>query len=287
MKTSSTTRAFFAILFNSLLTPTLLNTILSIYKNFFVLQYKAAFFTKNVIPVTFVDHPLDAEIPFKPDYVLTYMDFSAFWVRSAYMILKSLGKKAIVDVRDFIVSIGKIYFFAAEVYSKNLSTTHRPHYLRRFNFLVIHLFDPHLMCIPSLHVMVVVKVWTTMRSISKKYPSCADFAEYAEFSRRHALLITESILYVKQHSINCIAAAMYAMTCFDSDNFSMDDAHAFASDIVLCNGVPPETRTKIVAHIISLYNDFHSQYYNNYSPHPDWTMPLINFLHNYLPTTSI
>jgi hypothetical protein len=44
---------------------------------------------------------------------------------------------------------------------------------------------------------------------------------------QHAVAITESLLYIKQHSINCVAAAMYAMTYFDALLFPPDEARSF------------------------------------------------------------
>jgi hypothetical protein len=43
--------------------------------------------------------------------------------------------------------------------------------------------------------------------------------------------ITEAILYVKQHSVNCVAAAMYAMTRFDGRLFPREEAEDFLSGL--------------------------------------------------------
>ena len=71
-------------------------------------------------------------------------------------------------MRDFIYTMGDLYAFAAEVYKRNMSTTKRPFYIARPRFFVIHMLDPHLMCIPSLHVMVVIHTYLQFIEAAKK-----------------------------------------------------------------------------------------------------------------------
>ncbi|MDR1252843.1 MAG: hypothetical protein LBK62_11875 [Treponema sp.] len=200
----------------------------SIFRNFFFRQYRAALLPGRV-PVTSVDHELDRKIPFVPAWITVYLDFVSFWVRMLSFLFHTYRRRAFEPVRDFIVSMGELYAFAAEAYTKNLSTTRRPFYIARPRFLLIHLVDPHLMCIPSLHVMVVIRTWTKFAAIIRSFGDAEALAPQIEEMRQGALAITRAILFVKQHSVNCIAAALYAIICFDPDLFPPAEAAAFTA----------------------------------------------------------
>ena len=273
---------FLRVLSKPYLRTTALLCIASIARNFFLLQYKAAFLPGR-IPVTRVDHPLDSRIPFLPGRVSTYLDFVAFWIRTVGFLLRIYGRGVFEPVRNFLQTMGGLYAFAAEVYRKNFSTTKRPFYIRHPRFLLIHLVDPHLMCIPSLHVMIVIRTYTLFREIIKNLPEEKYLASQAEELYRGALGITEAVLYVKQHSVNCISAAMYAMTCFEPALFPQAEAERFVSDLfsdakylVSLDGTEKgrhQTAEEIREHIISLYRHFVVS-----GNDQDWTEPLLIFL---------
>jgi len=269
---------FVRILGNPYLRITALRCVASIMRHFFFLQYRAALLPGR-IPVSKVDHPLDEKIPFLPGKVNIYLDFVAFWVRTLGFLLKSCGRGALEPVRNFLETMGELYGRAAQVYGKNLSTTRRPFYIARPRFLLIHALDPHLMCIPSLHVMVVIRTYTLFVKMVKSIGEEERFAPQAEELRRGALAITDSVLYIKQHSINCISAAMYAMTRFDPGLFPPAEAERFADDIFNDAELPGKTdggeiRREIREYIISLYRRFLSEGESC----DDWTEPLLNFL---------
>jgi hypothetical protein len=286
----------------SSLRPAAIRCISSILFNFFFKQYRAAWLPGRV-PVSNVDHPLDLKIPFTPSWVTIYLDFVTFWIRMLSFLLRNYGRRVYSKAREFITSIGELYAYAAEVYQKNFSTTDRPFYIARPRFFVIHLVDPHLMCVPSLHVMVVIRTYTwfaaTLRSLSEAEHCSAQVNEM----KQGALAITQAILFVKQHSVNCIAASLYAMTCFDRGLFPPEEAEAFTE---LLFGDPPPSafeplnrpsknyrlrpcsapRTKlpaadtaeIKAHIIGLYRRFLAE--RGSDPAHNWTYPLLRFLKN-------
>ncbi|MDR3343773.1 MAG: hypothetical protein LBT14_13540 [Treponema sp.] len=246
----------------------------SIFYNFFFLQYKAAFLPGR-IPVSAVDHPLDTKIPFIPQWVAVYLDFVAFWVRMIGFLLETYRRRGMSGAMDFIDSMGKLYTFAAEVYAKNLSTTDRPHYLARPRFAFIHATDPHLMCIPSLHVMVVIRTYTKFRDLIRSIGDEQGLAPQIEEIRQGALVITEAVLYVKQHSINCIAAALYAMTRFDESLFPPEEAEDFVSHLFSRATIPaPEDRRLIRNYILELYRRFLQEG----SAAQFWAEPLLAFL---------
>jgi hypothetical protein len=246
----------------------------SIFYNFFFRQYRAALLPGR-IPVSRADHPLDEKIPFSPQWVGVYLDFTAFWIRITGFIFDRYGKRALAPLADFIDSMGKVYAFAAEVYSKNLSTTVRPRYLARPRFLLIHGFDPHLMCIPSLHVMVMIRSYTQFARIVRSLEGGEALEGRIAAVRRGALDITEAILYVKQHSVNCVPAAMYAMTRFDGAAFPPAEAAAFVSGLFTDPGtIPPEDCNAVREHILKLYRRFLAEGESA----PSWEQPLLAFL---------
>jgi len=268
---------FIRVLGSPYLRVTALRCVASIFRNFFLLQYRAAFLSGR-IPISRADHPLDNRIPFLPGRVNIYLDFVAFWVRSLGFLLRKCGREALEPVRNFLETMGKVYALAAEVYAENLSTTNRPFYIVHPRFLLIHIVDPHLMCIPSLHVMVVIRTYTLFAEILKtlggRFSSQAA-SLWSEELRRGALAITETVLYVKQHSVNCIPAAMYAMTSFDPSLFPPGEAEHFVSDLFGEEKVPDkEDAAEIRRHILSLYRRFLAEG----KTVDNWTEPLLNFL---------
>ncbi|MDR3333670.1 MAG: hypothetical protein LBT13_02125 [Treponema sp.] len=242
--------------------------------NFFFLQYKAALLPGR-IPVSAVDHPLDDAIPFIPGKVAVYLDFIAFWVRVLGFLLDTYCRRGITGAVVFMDSIRKIYGFAAEVYTKHLSTTHRPHYLAHPKFVLIHTTDPHLMCIPSLHVMVVIRTYTLFRDLIRALGDEPQCAPQLEEIRQGALTITEAILYVKQHSVNCIAATLYTMTRFDPSLFSPEEAEDFVSRLFIRAVLPTQEDSSLIrSHILDLYRRF----LREGTVAASWETPLLSFL---------
>jgi hypothetical protein len=247
---------------------------------FFLPQYRALLFPKR-IPVSQSDHPLDDRVPFNPRWVKIYLDFVAFWIRIAGFLRARYGKNGTESASRFIQSIERLYAFAAQLYRKNLSTTRRPRYLKGIRFFLIHMTDPHLMCIPSLHVMIAIRGYTAFRQILASMNDRESCATELESVKRQALNITQAILYVKQHSVNCISAAMYAMSRFDPPLFPAEEAEIFAESLFSPrDGLPKGDAVKtedipeIRAHIAGLYRRFVEEGKN--AAH--WTEPLLGFL---------
>jgi hypothetical protein len=262
----------FRVLGNSPLRRTAGACVASICYNFFYRQYHAAFF-RGRIPVSPVDHPLDGRIPFTPSWVGVYLDFVAFWIRALGFLLRVYRRRGTGAAKGFLNGMGRLYAFAAEVYMKNLSTTRRPRYYGRPRFLLIHAVDPHLMCVPSLHVMVVIWTYTEFARIVRSLGDGERFAPQIGEIKRGALAITEAILFVKQHSVNCIAASLYAMGRFDGALFPPAEAEDFVSRI-FTGGIAAEDGELIRNHIRDLYRRFVREGRNG----GPWDEPLVNFL---------
>jgi len=288
--------AFFKAFFSPKLRPAFLKSVPAIIFNFFLRQYHAAFLPGR-IPVTSVDHKLDEKVPFVPSWVTIYLDFVHFWIRMLSFFLRRYGRKAIIPVRDFVYSMGDLYCHAAEVYKRNMSTTKRPFYIARPRFFVIHLLDPHLMCIPSLHVMVVIHTYLQFAEIAKKLGESEKLKEQALEMKQGALAISQAILFVKQHSVNCLPAALYGMTCFTPQLFTPKEAEAFtdllfspapkADEEISKNRVHPsaapntkiphEDQAQIKKHILTLYY----KYLEEGKTAKTWYEPVLKFLQTY------
>ena len=285
--------AFIRSFFLPSLRPAFFKAVPSIFYNFFFCQFRAAFLPGR-IPVTRVDHPMDERIPFVPAWVTIYLDFINFWVRTISFYLRRYRSRAVAPMSDFIKSIGRLYAFAAEVYSKNLSTTKRPFYIARPRFFLIHLMDPHLMCVPSLHVMVVIHTYLMFAHTARLLGDEEKLRDQILEMRQGALAISQAILFVKQHSVNCIPAALYAMTCFSPELFPVKEAEAFTAQ--LFSPAPPvcemtavkrehpsaapatkiaeEDMAEIKQHILTLYRRFVAEGKTAKS----WEEPILNFL---------
>jgi len=107
------------------------------------------------------------------------------------------------------------------------------------------------------------------------------FASQAEELYQGALDITEAVLYVKQHSVNCISASLYAMARFDPRLFPPEEAERFLSSLFsrphTDGKVKKEDGEEIRKHILSLYRRFLSQG-EAAGNGDDWTLPLLQFL---------
>ena len=201
----------------------------TVLKDFFALQFAVKLGLRRV-PVVDVDHPLDARIPFTPERIATYLDFISFWIRPLGWIARHHGPRAFVThgVR-FLGLIDRCYREAAEVYRAGMTTTRRPRYYRG-RFLAIHLFDPHLLCVPSLHVMIVVLAWTQYRrAFAELGVPDADRSALTTELFDGAVDIAVSVLFIKQHSVNCLPAALYAMTRITPSEVSPADVAAFTA----------------------------------------------------------
>ncbi|WP_282005074.1 hypothetical protein [Propioniciclava sinopodophylli] len=216
----------------------------TVLTDFFWLQFSVRLGLRRVRVVD-VDHPLDALVPFEPARVGVYLDFIAFWIRPLDDVRRLHGataqRRAAVE---FLGLIRRCYQEAAEVYGTTMSTTRRPRYLRG-RFLAIHAFDPHLLCVPSLHIMVVVLAWTFYRRL--------DAALGARLFGG-AVAIADTVLYIKQHSVNCIPAALYAMGRITPDDVTEADVEAFTAALFADTAsVAPDAAAAIRAHVLETW----------------------------------
>ncbi|AEE16021.1 hypothetical protein [Treponema brennaborense] len=223
----------------------------TVIHDFFLLQFNVKFGFKK-IEVIPVDHPLDDEIPFDPEKSDTYLDFIHFWIRPLTLIIKRFGvKRALPHCARFMQALYQAYREAARMYKFRMSTTARPPAGDNKNLKTIHLLDPHFLCVPSLHISVVILTFSFFADVFNRERLPEDEARrYNEELYRGAVEIAETVLYLKQHSVNCIPAAVYMMIHLQPALFSIEQATAFID--TLFNGaddVSAAAKKRITEHI--------------------------------------
>ena len=191
---------------------------------------------------------------------------------------------------EFIASISGIYNFAFLIYRKHLSTTARPSYKKGPFFRLVHLVDPHLMCIPSLHAMLMIHSYTSFRNFIRRMGEEAELAGLIEKIFCGAVVITEAVLYVKQHSINCIAASLFAMNHYTSGSeshslFDASLAESFLFSLFRIKDIPPEYAAFYKEpftepeNISILHKEMLTIYRNFQKPeNKDWIANIVRFL---------
>ena len=220
---------------------------------FFVPQFQTMFRLSNR-PVVSVDHPLDETIPFRPEQVNIYMHFYPLCIKCMYFLYKEFGKTALPLIRDIMTDVADIYYEAGIIYRERQSTTDRPRYLKTAKFKLIHLVDPHLHCVPSLHVLLVVFNYVRMSQIIDRLSSeGSDYSEQLEYMYSQAVEITNSILFIKQHSVNCIPAALCTMSNLYPE-YTTERAASFINDLVADESL--DSRDQIKEFIHTQYRRF-------------------------------
>ncbi|MGL4369036.1 MAG: hypothetical protein ACRCUT_05100 [Spirochaetota bacterium] len=232
-------------------------------------------------PVVSVDHRLDRTIPFYRGGVKVYLSFIRFWVDPLVHVHRVEGRKTLPLISSFIADLSRFYKEAGCVYRSVNSTTVRPVCLRNPRFVMIHLFDPHLNCVPSLHVIVSCYAYRKIAGILPLFPSFPDADMVKSEMEDTALRIVESVLRIKQHSVNCVAAGLFFLTCH-YDSFTEAEAMRFCSRLFSgkdsgCSD-PAGVRSCIAAQYRSFLAD--------YSETPDCCGVLVSFLKSYVSRAS-
>jgi hypothetical protein len=220
--------------------------ITTVLKDFFFLQHLQRLHITHR-SVIFVDTKLDDDIPFIPEKVTTYLSFVKFFIQPMSMLIKRLGyKKAAPYLNSFISTLSTMYSNAASIYRFCMTTTHRPKKCANRRFRMIYITDPHLLCVPSLHVTLAAGTYIWFKNLFAQNI----FQEEEQQFRinelyQKAIAITESVLFVKQHSVNCIPIALYMLSSsFGPAFFTIEEAVHFMSDLYKNSPEIPESKKK-------------------------------------------
>jgi hypothetical protein len=273
--------AYFHHVFHPAAVFTNFKTFAIIIKEFFLLQFLEKFGIYK-IPVVHVDHPLDKKVPFVPEKVTIYLDYINLWVRPLEMIAERLsfmqyGRACKKWMRMF----RGLYLKAGEIYHFRLTTTDRPDYDEMREFRQIHALDPHFLCVPSLHIATVSLVYAFYRQlfIDEGFTQ-EEIDRWRPELYKGAIDIADSVLYVKQHSVNCIPAALYLVAVNYPEYFSEDDARKFLDDMFRNQKYFSEEDADEV-------RDFMKKTFEDYLekgkklPKESWSEPVKDFLSEY------
>ena len=255
-----------------------LRFIRTVQRDFFLPQFQGKFKIRKW-PVVWVDHPLDSKVPFRPQHVAIYLSFSHFWIKSVYFLYREFGSRAIPAILHFVHDLDLLYRESAQVFRTVQSTTNRPHHYGGFYFKVIHLFDPHLACVPSLHVGVVGLTYLSMyKLIDEMAVHPEEYRAEKDYLWRRAVLITESILFIKQHSVNCVAAGLYSLSS-RRYGYTEEESHLVIDALFTGEGNTLEDSEELREYIRNLYDHFMEQ--RRQLPEEKNTQVLIDFLLSY------
>lgn len=282
IKSFKTLPVYLAFLFFPIRNLVCLKTLCIILWEFFFLQFFEKFGIYK-IPVVHVDHKLDEKIPFTPSKVGIYLDFVNFWLKPLNMLQKRFGViKAMKFMNQWMILFRKLYLYAGEVYRYKLTTTNRPIYKENRHFKTIHTFDPHYLCVPSLHIATVALAYGFYKKLFKDQNFTKEEIDlWQKEIYDGAIEISETVLYIKQHSVNCIPAALYMVSENFSEYFSIADAIHFVEDMF--KEIDPEIKVEkediidIRNHITFTYERFLLEG----KACINWYDPIHRFLDNY------
>jgi len=238
-------------------------------------------------PFVFVDHPLDERVPFRPDLVAEYLTFFFLWINSALYLSRNFGRRGRAAFRDYILRFSRLYEDCGSVSLACQSPTARPPKAANGLFAIIHGVDPHLHCIPSLHVLIVhlnKRLFARHAlALSNGKPDAA-LRKAIEYVEREATRVTESVLFVKQHSVNCIGVSAFCLRAWYPE-FGDEAALDVADSLFTVEGQDLEAADEIRGHIKALYRQLWSEYekrgdgkcrpvvldyLNSFEPEPPW-----------------
>jgi hypothetical protein len=182
-------------------------------REFFLPQFQSRLLP-GFRPVAVLAHPLDDCLPFDPSLFRRYLGYFTVWLKTLACLYRICGKSVLRDVEGMMRDLVLLYRASGSVYRHCQSTTtSRRAAPANPYFLLIAVFDPHLHCIPSLHVLTVCYNYHRTREILTRVdPKGASGSRLAAETYRAALRITEAILLVKQHSLLDIGPSLFLLS---------------------------------------------------------------------------
>lgn len=264
--------------------PAILSFIGAVAWKFFIFQYLEKIHIRRV-KITLADHKLDSTIPFREDTAKTYLDFINFWIRPLSLAVEKFGwhRGALIS-RRFIKKIAFAYNEAYRVYSKNITTTSRPKATTK-TVRNIQRADPHYCCVPSLHIVIVLLViFFWRKNFAAEGYTPAEMEKWNRELYDRGLSIAQSVLYMKQHSVNCIPAAMFMITVTEKELVTPEDIYKFIDEIFKdSKDIKPEDRNAIQQHIRETYSQYLEKYEGSEESDRDWANLILQWIRDYKP----
>lgn len=252
-------------------------------RKFFLLQWSRKFNITHY-PVLSVDAPLDEKIPFVPEKIGIYMDFSAFFCRAIGMLYKRIGMIRATEISNkFFKFLTHEYEEAYKIYTFSMTTTKRPDYEEMKPFRTIHKTDPHFLCVPSLHVTIAAGTWAFFRKYMKDVLPAEEAEMRVKELREEALAIIESVLFVKQHSVNCVPSALYMLSATTEDGFFTTEDAIEMFNILFQKA--PEVSDEAKKEIFDYFNYIYERDYIQNIYEDDWAESIKNWMRQHAKET--
>jgi hypothetical protein len=200
-------------------------------REFFLPQFQTRLLP-GTRPVVVVSHPSDDSLPFVPSLFRRYLSYFTTWLNTLSYLYRIYGKMVLKDIEKMMRDVVRLYEVSGSVYRHCQSTTtsRRSAPTNPF-FLLIALFDPHLHCIPSLHVLTVCYNYYRTRQITARFdPDGASGRRLAAQTYAAALQISEAILLVKQHSLLDIGPSLFLLSR-EFPGYDDGEIRRFVSDL--------------------------------------------------------
>ena len=254
-----------------------LKVALAALRQFFLPQFQTAIF--HTRPVVYVDHRIDRAIPFQPSMVSLYMSFIPLWMNAVYCLNRRYGRAADARLAAFLEGIARLYDEAGSIYLRCHSTTVRPRRLPNLSCAMIQVLDPHLNCIPSLHVTIVFGAWMLARDVVAAMDEVGEPRAEAWLASlyNHAQRIAETTMLMKQHSVNCVGASLWYLHARYPETFSERHCAAIIDGLFTLEGrdvvVKEEARARIREVFALLKQDA--------ADGGHWRDPILRFLEGY------
>jgi hypothetical protein len=234
------------------LLKSIFSLVATISRRFFFDQFVHKF-KPGSVPVRNIEHPLDSGIPVRYEAVGVYLTFVKLWISALGYLRRELGPSFDGELADFMAGIERCYSDASIVYGRCLSTTKRPPRAPSIRLAMVYAVDPHLFCVPSLHVLLVCFTYRKLEDLLRARGECGRFRLELAAVRARAIAITESILYVRQHSVNCIPTAL-AMLSTILPSYDRAEARAFLSELFTGDDeIDPAQRSAAFEYMAGLY----------------------------------
>lgn len=183
----------------------------TVWREFFYPQYRLRWLA-NDRRIYSIGGEIDAKIPFRPEYYAKYLSFVSLWLKTLGFVRKKAGNRMMPKLLEFVAGMDRLYREAGAISRTYPTTTPRPPGMQNARMLVIKAFDPHYHCLPSLHIVIVVYTFLKYSEwVPELQGSNVEADVWKRYLRREMMQIAESVLYVKQHSVSCIAASLFFM----------------------------------------------------------------------------
>lgn len=225
-----------------------------------------------------VGTPTDEKIPFKDNYLPTYLSFISYWLANTLYIEREFGEVARDDLVKFVTDMAGFYAESGVVFEHAQTKLHRGGN-DGVAIQLLRLVDKNKNMLPSLHVEVVAHTYSRVTDILAKHAPGQE-EEYKFVKDRlleRGAHILESCLFTKQHGFRDIAAGLAAISARDP-NFNEERVRT------LINGMFKDNKENLSQEVINevryetkkLYNNLMAQIHAD--PDKDYTLVLIEYI---------